>query len=259
MNLNRDEIELRSEDVQDIISYIPGWMIRWGNTVIFLLIVLTILFSFLIKYPDTVTSQVIVTTAIPPVHIVSRSEGKLSQLFVTENEHINKEQALAVIENTADYNDVEKLRNTLQHFNLEENPINYQIFEDYNLGELQHDYLSFKEALSNYRLQLKLSPEQKEITAIKKQLAEYQSLSNKQLAKIDNFKDELKLADLDLERTRILFDQKVISLKDYEDKQKQVLQLKREFEDLNIFFDQTKIAISELEKALVLLDIKESQ
>jgi multidrug resistance efflux pump len=79
------------------------------------------------------------------------------------------------------------------------------------------------------------------------------------LSKIDNFKDELKLADLDLERTKILLDQKVLSLKDYEDKQKQVLQLKREFEDLNIFFDQTKITISELEKDLVLLDIKESQ
>ena len=37
------EIELRSEEVQEILTRIPHWMIRWGNLVILLLLFLVLL------------------------------------------------------------------------------------------------------------------------------------------------------------------------------------------------------------------------
>ena len=50
-----DNIELRSESVQDILSTPPHWMIRWGNTVIFVIIAMILLMSYFIKYPEFIT------------------------------------------------------------------------------------------------------------------------------------------------------------------------------------------------------------
>ena len=38
----KEHIELRSDEVQEIMSHIPNWMIRWGITLIFVLISLII-------------------------------------------------------------------------------------------------------------------------------------------------------------------------------------------------------------------------
>jgi hypothetical protein len=48
-----DEIELRSEGVQDILTRPPHWMIRWGNTIIFIILLLILLMSYIIKYPES--------------------------------------------------------------------------------------------------------------------------------------------------------------------------------------------------------------
>jgi hypothetical protein len=56
-----DNIELRSESVQDILTQPPNWMIRWGNTIIFLIILLIFVMSYIIKYPEFVPAPIIVT------------------------------------------------------------------------------------------------------------------------------------------------------------------------------------------------------
>ena len=44
--MNEDTFELRSEEVQEILSQVPHWMIRWGNIVILTIIVLLISIDF---------------------------------------------------------------------------------------------------------------------------------------------------------------------------------------------------------------------
>ena len=50
--LSTSDIELRSEQVQEILTKIPHWMIRWGNLLILIILLLVLLFSYFIKYPD---------------------------------------------------------------------------------------------------------------------------------------------------------------------------------------------------------------
>ena len=61
-----EDIELRSEEVQDILTRVPHWMIRWGSTLFLGLIVMILALSWIIKYPDKITSTALVTTEIPP-------------------------------------------------------------------------------------------------------------------------------------------------------------------------------------------------
>ena len=52
---NLDNIELRSEEVQEILEKVPHWMIRWGNVLFLALIVLLLVISWFVKYPDVIT------------------------------------------------------------------------------------------------------------------------------------------------------------------------------------------------------------
>lgn len=64
-NNSQDNIEIRSEEVQEILTKVPNWMIRYGNTLILILIFMLLFISWFIKYPDVISSEVMVTTTIP--------------------------------------------------------------------------------------------------------------------------------------------------------------------------------------------------
>lgn len=61
-----DDIELRSEEVQEILTRAPNWMIRWGSALFLGLIILLLAISWFLEYPDIIPSQAIITTQVPP-------------------------------------------------------------------------------------------------------------------------------------------------------------------------------------------------
>ncbi|MCE9539155.1 MAG: HlyD family secretion protein, partial [Bacteroidetes bacterium] len=60
------EIEIKTEEVNELLTAVPKWIVRWGVTIIFLVMVLALSLSFFIKYPDTLSAKTIITTANPP-------------------------------------------------------------------------------------------------------------------------------------------------------------------------------------------------
>ncbi|HES59568.1 MAG TPA: HlyD family secretion protein, partial [Caldithrix sp.] len=62
-----DKIEIRSDEVQEILGFIPHWIIRGGISVIFFIIILLFIGSWYFKYPDVISSNIIITTQNPPV------------------------------------------------------------------------------------------------------------------------------------------------------------------------------------------------
>ena len=84
-----DKIELRHEDVQEILGTPPSWIIRWGTTVILSGICLLLLVGWIVKYPDIIPAQVLITTEVPPISVVARTTGYLSKLVVKENDTVH--------------------------------------------------------------------------------------------------------------------------------------------------------------------------
>ena len=106
MPINNQNIEIRSEEVQEILNKVPNWMIRYGNTLILILIIMLLFISWFIKYPDVISSQVMVTTSTPPEKIFAKSSGQFEVLLANEENDVKENEVLAVIENTASYKDV---------------------------------------------------------------------------------------------------------------------------------------------------------
>ena len=67
------QIELRSEEVQEIMGQVPPWIQRWGITVMAFLMVLFLGISWFFKFPQSLNAQVTLTTATPPASLASLS------------------------------------------------------------------------------------------------------------------------------------------------------------------------------------------
>jgi len=100
-NTVHDEESRHSEDMQDVISAVPSWLLRWGITLFFGILVLIVGLSALIKYPDIVNAQLKIDSQNAPKPIVSKISGKLTKLLITENETVKAGQPLAYLESTA--------------------------------------------------------------------------------------------------------------------------------------------------------------
>lgn len=78
-DLHKNSLNLRSEEVQEILSNPPSWIVRWGITLIFMFTILILILSFAIKYPDFVSAKVLVTTEQPMEKIMARHNGQLEK------------------------------------------------------------------------------------------------------------------------------------------------------------------------------------
>ena len=89
-------IELRSEEVQEILSKVPNWMIRWGSLLFLSLIFLLLAISYFIKYPDIIQSDALVTTTIPPEKVYARITGKISTILLKNEDRVQQNTSIAV-------------------------------------------------------------------------------------------------------------------------------------------------------------------
>ncbi|MDR0863468.1 MAG: biotin/lipoyl-binding protein [Candidatus Symbiothrix sp.] len=83
-----NKIELRSEEFQEVLGSVPSWILRWGITILAVVIVILLIGSAIIKYPDVIPAQVVLTSSTPPAAIVAHASGKIKQLYVRDNQEI---------------------------------------------------------------------------------------------------------------------------------------------------------------------------
>lgn len=144
-----EKIELRSEEVQEILGTPPRWIIRYGNILVLTVLVAVFALAYFFRYPDKIQASVIVTTTVPPVDIIAEKSGYLTDLAVSEGDTVYKGKVLAVIQNPADYMDILFLEDRLEEINWEK-PRQVARFDmedleesDLELGDVQTTYSSF--------------------------------------------------------------------------------------------------------------------
>lgn len=100
------EIELHSEEAQEIMSQIPPVILRYGVMVILGIIILLLVGSATFIYPDTVSTKFTLTTQNPPAYLISKIGGRIESIYVTNGQLVKKGDYIAVMESTAKTEDV---------------------------------------------------------------------------------------------------------------------------------------------------------
>lgn len=246
MSKELDQVELRSEEVQDILTKVPHWMIRWGSLLFLILIMLFFILSWFIRYPDVIQSEAYLTTQIPPQKVYARLTGRIDSIFVEPNQNVSKGQILGLINNTANFEDIQTLSNIMDTLNLQKDKFQFPIdhIPLLFLGEVESDYAAFETSYLEYIVNRDLKPFSNEAKAQKSTISELKLRLENIKAQIKINKRELDYKARDIERNQTLFEKGVISAKEYESKQIEFLQAKRNFESLESSISQIREAIS---------------
>jgi multidrug resistance efflux pump len=256
-----EEIPDSSDAVREVMTHIPHWIIRWGMTGMLGIILVLLAISWFIKYPDVLTSQVVLTTANPPARIVARVSGKITQIYFRENDLVAAGTILASIENPAASKDVLRLRQLLQAVPdarlVKEQSLDLP--ENIQLGELQKEYGLFYRAYQELKFFKTLNPVAREITATGQEMGEYRHLLEKQLREKELLQTEVQLARKDYDRNVFLYQNKVIADKQLEDNERELIRTRRSYEQLESGIATTRIRLSELQKSLAMLAVQNAQ
>jgi multidrug efflux pump subunit AcrA (membrane-fusion protein) len=143
-----EDIELRSESVQEVLSNPPSWILRYGISIIFMIMTFTLIGSWFVKYPDIISAKAVVTSVNPPERLESKVNSRIAKIYVTNSKKVKKGDVLAILESTANYQDVLTLTKAINAINT-----NYQNFsfpfdklKNLELGEIQTTYIQFHQA-----------------------------------------------------------------------------------------------------------------
>ena len=137
-----------SEEVNEIITAIPSWILRRGIALIFLVLLSILLLSALIRYPDVVKAPLKINSLNSPKEVIAHQQGKLVKILVKDNQIVKDKSPLAFIESTASHYDVLTLADKLSKLKSRINTGKAIATEDFttlglNLGELQVSYQAF--------------------------------------------------------------------------------------------------------------------
>jgi multidrug resistance efflux pump len=254
-----DGLKIYSEEVRDVLSDPPKAILRWGNTILFGFIMLLLLISWFIKYPDIITTQIVITTNIPPEKLVAKVSGKIEAILVNDRSLVSSNVPLAVIENSANYEAVFLLKSIVDTINIDKNIFPFEKLNSAQLGEIESFYAVFQKESIADELNTKLQPYKVEGSAQSYeaiQLKERLSLLESQKS---NNQSELQLQKSDLDRYDLLYKKGIIAAQELEKHKLTYLQVQRNYKSLLSTISQLKSSLNELNKNSKTTQINENK
>jgi len=245
--------EILSEEVQEVMSSPPKSIIRYGITIVFIIFCILLTGSWFVKYPDIINAEIIVSSNTIPVSLVSKANGKITHLFVNNEQIVEKFQILAVLENPTNYEDALLIDSIIQQFDIN-NIEHIEVLLKLNsltLGELQQSFQNFQQKCSEYYQYLIIDFYRKKDKSLRNQLVLSRQYSKQLVSQVKLQKEELNYSENEFKRDSILFSKNLISASEYDKSSKVFLQQKSMFENANTGQTRYKMEVSQLEQQIV--------
>ena len=251
-------ISHRSDALEEIITSIPKWIIRYGNTILLIIISILLLLSYLIKYPETVLSEVTITTIDPPQKIYTQIAGTIDSVFVQNNEIVKINDPIATFENSANYSHVKYLKGVIYKIDLKRDSTWFPMdgLPALLLGELEDSFSRFENSYIKYILLKKYKGyDIRSATNIKNSTERQRKLTNLRVQYQLNLK-ELEFMRLDLDRSSQLYNKGVISRQVHEKKEMEYVRSEKLAKNILIDISELKNDITLSEQDLKLTNIE---
>lgn len=255
------DVELRSEEVQDVMGQIPPWIVRWGITLLFIIVLALLIVSIFFKYPDVITSEMTLTGRYPATGIFVRNSGKISCLNVSEGTRVENGHLLAVLENAARTEDVFWLKETIsKKLNIPDSiVVELTRKGDLSLGELQSAYSSFLTQVQENINYQTLDYYPKKISQTIKQIGQYKDYALKIEGQLRIMESQYEIARSQYERDSLLYNRQILSDFEYETSKATLLQGQHSLEGSRASLDNLKIQINNQETTLLDLELEQAE
>jgi len=244
------EFEIRSEEVQDILSYVPNWMIRWGITGIGVIILMILLMSWVIKYPDTIQGSLTLVTTNPPVKLVNQANGKIVKLKVQDGGMVTKGTVIAEIENALTSDEIIFLKQTINKVSslvLRESTLLSLESHSFSFGDIQSSYNQLIEKAGDYHAHISNIYTISRARTIDTKIEHHQQLLKIIAQQIDLNEKDAKNASEKYKTNKTLFENGVISKLDFLEKENEYHQTLKQLVSSKSALINTRINIADLE------------
>ncbi|RED45663.1 HlyD family secretion protein [Seonamhaeicola aphaedonensis] len=241
------DIIIRSESLNDILSRVPPKLIRWGSALFLMLIILMLFLSWLIKYPDVITSEAYLTTATPPQKVYAKITARIDTLLVIDKQQVDKDAILAILENTSDNEDVLYLKSIMDTITINKDQVlfPFETIPILFLGDLEPQFGAFENSYFQYIINRDLKPHNEKIAANSFALTELNHRLNNLVNQQAINKKELDFIKKDLNRHEQLLEKGVVSQQTYEDKQINYYTALRSYENTNLMISQLRESLNQ--------------
>ncbi len=260
-NDKASKINLRSEEITEILGVPPKWILQWGISIIFIVIATIFIGSALFKYPDIVVAPAVITSENPPSIIISKANGKITDILFSDGSLVKKGDTIAVIENPAKLKDILTLSRIVQKYNPQgkskDSILNIKYLDNLKLGEIQNPFNSFSKAYFELQLFQKQDYHKQKIRAIESEIKQYNQYYNRLWSQRNLTVKDLVLSQKQFARDSQLFKSNVISALDYERSQAALLIKRQSLESASLNLSSTNITIEKLKQSI--LDTKLEQ
>ena len=236
MSKKLEDIEIRSEEVQDLLGRIPSWITRNGTILVGVLLFIMVAGSWFFKYPDIITAPVVVTSENPPANLLARVDGKLTNIMVVDKQKVERGELLAMLETSLKYvdlTDLKKQLDLLAPFVKSFRPEQLIAFQhNYSLGEIQPQFADFSKKYNDYQKFVIRNFYPGKIRSQQKQLNLSQTGYASQLARKKALSEDLQITRKKFQRDSVLNKKGVLSLDEFEKTKREWLQKQAEYEDM---------------------------
>lgn len=250
MENRKPEIELRSEDFNEVLSAVPAWIVRWGITMIACVVLMLLVGSAVFKYPDIISSTVSLTGTTPVSAVVARTSGKLQELYVENNQQVQANALLAVIENPARTDDIIRLKELVQQAESNLDTIALVPSQQLQLGSLQSLYSSFYLSMSEYKQFKELAYHLKKIDLVKARIVQNQAYYKNMLRQKDLSAAQTEIAHQQYARDSLLGVKGLISKEAVEESYSRYLQSFLSAENMDRSLENLQIQLAQMNESL---------
>ncbi len=261
-NHEKRPVELRSEEVNDILGRIPGWLTRNGIMLFFLIVIMIFLGSWMYRFPDVKNATIIVTSIQPPADVKARSDGKIDELFVEDNEYVKEGKVLAVIENSASFEDVITLRDELKKIDLLASmklSQNLSLNGKSVLGPVQSPYASFYKNYRDYAAFLELDYHNRKIELQRKEMQQFHDYSTNLNIRSQILQEEYLLSKKQFGRDSLLFLENVVSESNFETTKSEMLSKRNSWQEIVSLKAENEISIARIEEQILEMELKQQE
>ena len=247
-SISNQPILTQRDELEEMLSHPPGWILHSGISIVFFFIMVGLILSWLIRYPDELPARMTIVQATPPHELKPLLSSKLDTIFYADGASVKAGDRIVILKSAAQWYDVDLLWKRLQE---QDNKTAQTWPQDLSLGNLQNFYSNFLDANSDLEFFDSRILFQNKKLAAKKEIASLEQLDKLYIEQRDFFLAEKKLIEQNKERVTSLHQDGVSSAIELEEQQKQLLQYQQRLKSLEVNLLQNRLRIQQLEAQII--------
>jgi len=250
---HHEEMEIRSEEVQEILGTPPGWMVRWGTILILVALMVMAWLSWYFRYPEKIEAPITITTTIPPTDVIAEANGYLAELLVEDGDTVQQGEVLGLIQSPVAFDDVIYLEKYLINLEKLDETAILSSRPDRNLvldNTLQEAYSDFIQAYEEYTFRVERNFSKTNINRYRSQIRTIERSISAEESKKQKVEDQLMRLRKIYERRQDMYAKGGYPLADLENTYFEIVDLEKQIKQFESNIIEKELAIEQIKSEI---------